>query len=57
MYTLMYALSTSMSGKTINSNTWLNRDMSWAFTQVMFALHYAHDFFTIQSSGGKGGLD
>lgn len=30
---------------------------SWAFTQVMFALHYAHDFFAVQSSGGKGGLD
>ena len=30
---------------------------SWAFTQVMFALHYAHDFFASQSSGGKGGLD
>jgi uncharacterized membrane protein len=30
---------------------------SWAFTQVMFALHYAHDFFAIQSTGGKGGLD
>lgn len=30
---------------------------SWAFTQVMFALHYAHDFFAIQSHGGKGGLD
>ncbi len=30
---------------------------SWAFTQVMFALHYAHDFFAIQANGGKGGLD
>ncbi len=30
---------------------------SWAFTQVMFALHYAHDFYAIQSNGGHGGLD
>jgi uncharacterized membrane protein len=30
---------------------------SWAFTQVMFALHYAHDFYATESGGGKGGLD
>ena len=30
---------------------------SWAFTQVMFALHYAHDFFVSESRSGKGGLD
>ena len=30
---------------------------SWAFPQVMFALHYAHDFYAMESSGGKGGLD
>lgn len=30
---------------------------SWAFTQVMFALHYAHDYFAIQANGGQGGLD
>jgi uncharacterized membrane protein len=30
---------------------------SWAFTQVMFALHYAHDYYVAQSSGQSGGLD
>ncbi len=30
---------------------------SWAFTQVMFALHYAHDFYAMESAGGQGGLD
>ena len=30
---------------------------SWAFTQVMFALHYAHDFYATQIRGGHGGLD
>lgn len=30
---------------------------SWAFTQVMFALHYAHDFYTTEIRGGHGGLD
>lgn len=30
---------------------------SWAFTQVMFAVHYAHDFYANQSTGGSGGLD
>lgn len=29
---------------------------SWAFTQVMFALHYAHDFYVDQDRGGTGGL-
>jgi uncharacterized membrane protein len=30
---------------------------SWAFTQLMFALHYAHDFYLAESRGSVGGLD
>jgi uncharacterized membrane protein len=30
---------------------------SWAFTQVMFALHYAHDYYAAEIRGGTGGLD
>ena len=30
---------------------------SWAFTQVMFALHYAHDFYATETRGKHGGLD
>lgn len=30
---------------------------SWAFTQVMFALHYAHDFYIMVLQGEHGGLD
>ena len=30
---------------------------SWTFTQVMFALHYAHDFYIAQSYGNSGGLE
>jgi uncharacterized membrane protein len=29
---------------------------SWAFTQVMFALHYAHDYYAAEARGGHGGL-
>ncbi len=29
---------------------------SWFFTQTMFALHYAHDFYADLSRGGQGGL-
>ena len=29
---------------------------SWAFTQVMFALHYAHDYYVSEMQGGHGGL-
>ncbi len=29
---------------------------SWAFTQVMFALHYAHDFYASKEKGNPGGL-
>lgn len=29
---------------------------SWAFTQVMFALHYAHDFYSARRRGQPGGL-
>ncbi len=29
---------------------------SWAFTQVMFALHYAHDFYAAEMRGIGGGL-
>jgi uncharacterized membrane protein len=30
---------------------------SWAFTQMMFATHYAHDFYAAQLRDGPGGLD
>lgn len=30
---------------------------SWAFTQVMFALHYAHDYFVNLASGRPAGID
>jgi uncharacterized membrane protein len=30
---------------------------SWAFTQVMFAVHYAHDYYTNVERGRPGGLD
>ncbi len=29
---------------------------SWAFTQVMFALHYAHDFYVAKEQDHSGGL-
>lgn len=29
---------------------------SWTFTQVMFALHYAHDYYTAAARTGHGGL-
>ena len=29
---------------------------SWAFTQVMFALHYAHDYYLAVARGAAGGL-
>lgn len=29
---------------------------SWAFTQVMFALHYAHDYYVSEVRGNPGGL-
>lgn len=30
---------------------------AWAFTQVMFALHYAHEYFYLIAHGQKGGID
>lgn len=30
---------------------------SWAFTQVEFALHYAHDFYMTDAHGTHGGLE
>ncbi len=30
---------------------------TWAFTQVMFALHYAHDYYSAEERGQSGGLD
>jgi uncharacterized membrane protein len=30
---------------------------SWAFTQVMFALHYAHDYYSALERSGVAGLD
>ena len=29
---------------------------SWAFTQVMFAVHYAHDYYASEQRGNPGGL-
>lgn len=29
---------------------------SWLFTQVMFALHYAHDYYAAETRGQPGGL-
>jgi uncharacterized membrane protein len=30
---------------------------SWAFTHVMFALHYAHDYYVARVKGKSGGLE
>lgn len=30
---------------------------SWAFTQLMFALHYAHDYYAAEARGFPGGLE
>lgn len=30
---------------------------SWAFTHLMFALHYAHDYYAAEMRGCPGGLD
>lgn len=30
---------------------------SWAFTQLMFALHYAHDYYVAEARGQPGGLE
>jgi uncharacterized membrane protein len=30
---------------------------SWAFTQLMFALHYAHDYYAAELRGNSGGLE
>jgi uncharacterized membrane protein len=30
---------------------------SWAFTQVMFAVHYAHDYYATEARGLPGGLE
>jgi len=30
---------------------------SWAFTQVMFAVHYAHDYYATEARGKSGGLE
>ncbi len=30
---------------------------TWAFTQVMFALHYAHEFYVAKERGNPGGLE
>lgn len=31
--------------------------ISWFFTHIMFAQHYAHDYYLAESEGEKGGLD
>ena len=30
---------------------------SWAFTQTMFAIHYAHDYYVMAMHGAHGGLE
>jgi uncharacterized membrane protein len=30
---------------------------SWTFTQVMFATHYAHDYYAAEARGNAGGLE
>jgi uncharacterized membrane protein len=30
---------------------------SWTFTQLMFALHYVHDFYAAEARGNSGGLE
>ena len=30
---------------------------AWAFTQTMFALHYAHDYYAAEGGGLRGGLE
>jgi uncharacterized membrane protein len=30
---------------------------SWAFTQLMFAQHYAHDYYAAEAKGCDGGLE
>lgn len=30
---------------------------SWAFTQTMFAIHYAHDYYAAEARGTPGGLE
>ncbi len=30
---------------------------AWAFTQVMFALHYAHEYYFLLAHGQEGGID
>jgi len=30
---------------------------SWAFTQLMFAMHYAHDYYVTEARSGSGGLE
>jgi uncharacterized membrane protein len=37
--------------------TMLTITSSWAFTQVMFALHYAHDYYSAEAGCTHGGLD
>ncbi len=37
--------------------TMLTLVSSWAFTQTMFALHYAHDYYATATHGTHGGLD
>ena len=31
--------------------------MSWLFVQMIFAIHYAHEYYLDQANGGKGGLE
>jgi uncharacterized membrane protein len=31
--------------------------LSWVFTQTIFALHYAHDYYVAKAQGLSGGLD
>lgn len=49
MHTTLRYAHIGLAGLTILS--------SWLFTQVMFALHYAHDYYAAETRGHGGGLD
>lgn len=48
MHGLLRAAHISLAGSTVLS--------SWAFIQIMFALHYAHDYYAASSKGRPPGL-
>jgi len=49
MHGLAKAAHIALAGLTVMS--------SWAFIQVMFALHYAHDYYAARGQGQKAGIE